>query len=114
MGVLRVIDGRTHHLVELPVLRRGVLRMCVHLSCPGLVIGAVDLRALLVGDVLFRAAETAGVQARHNLVVPELPPEQVKALDRATAALGINLSCPEFRSGRFACFQAALGFAWDR
>ncbi|MEK2478621.1 hypothetical protein [Streptomyces noursei] len=90
MGVLRVIDGRTHHLIELPVLRRGVLRMCVHLSCPGLVIGAVDLRALLVGDVLFRAAETAGVQARHNLVVPELPPEQVKALDRATAALGIN------------------------
>ncbi|GAU69775.1 hypothetical protein SSP35_14_01090 [Streptomyces sp. NBRC 110611] len=90
MSVLRVTDGRTHHLVELPALRRGVLRMCVHLSCPGLAIGAADLRALLVGDVLFRAAETAGVQARHTLNLPHLPPEQVKALDRATAALGIN------------------------
>ncbi|MEU7642197.1 hypothetical protein AB0C11_40325 [Streptomyces sp. NPDC039016] len=90
MGVLRVTDGRTHQLIELPVLRRGVLRMRVHLSCPGSAIGAVDLRALLVGDVLFRAAETAGVQARLTLVVPDLPPEQVKALDRATAALGIN------------------------
>ncbi|MEW1661091.1 hypothetical protein [Streptomyces sp. NPDC093707] len=90
MSVLRVTDGRSHHLVELPALRRGVLRMCVHLSCPGLVIGAGDLRALLVGDVLFRAAETVGVQARHTLDPPHLPPEQVKALDRATAALSVN------------------------
>ncbi|MFF4948803.1 hypothetical protein [Streptomyces chattanoogensis] len=88
--MLRLTDSRTHHLVELPALRRGVLRMCVHLSCLGLAIGAVDLRALLVGDVLFRAAETAGVQARHTLDLPALPPEQVKTLDRATAALGIN------------------------
>ncbi|MFE6690237.1 hypothetical protein ACFVFQ_27675 [Streptomyces sp. NPDC057743] len=88
--MLRVTDCRTHHPVELPALRRGVLRIAVHLSCPGLAVGAVDLRALLVGDVLFRAAEMTGVQARHTLVVPDLPPEQIKALDRATAALGIN------------------------
>ncbi|ARF59217.1 hypothetical protein [Streptomyces gilvosporeus] len=88
--MLRLTDGRTHHLVELPTLRRGLLRMCVHLSCPGLAIGAADLRTLLVGDVLFRAAETVGVQARHTVDLPDLPPEQAKALDRATAALGIN------------------------
>ncbi|MGW5114253.1 hypothetical protein ACWEQ8_02170 [Streptomyces noursei] len=64
--------------------------MCVHLSCPGSVIGAADLRALLVGDVLFRVAETVGVQAHHALVLPDLPAGQIKALDRATATLGIN------------------------
>ncbi len=90
MSVLRLIDSRTRHLVELPALRRGLLRMCVHLSCPGLAIGATDLRVLLVGDVLFRAAETAGVQAHHTLDLPHLPPEQVRVLDRATAALGMN------------------------
>ncbi|MDJ0346211.1 hypothetical protein QMK19_16070 [Streptomyces sp. H10-C2] len=88
--MLRVIDGRTNRLVELPAVRGRLLRMCVHLPCPDGAVGGTEVRALLVGDVLLRAAETGGVQVGYALAVPELPPEQTRTLNRVVAALGIH------------------------
>jgi hypothetical protein len=88
--VLLVTDSRISRLVELPARRGGLLRMCVHLPCAEGVVGITEVRTLLVGDVLLRAVEANGVQVVHEIVHPELPPEQAKALDRAVTALGIH------------------------
>ena len=92
--MLRIADTRTGHLVEIPPGHRHLLRICVHLPVIGTAtdtpIGAADLRAPLVGDVLARAAELHGLQAVMVLTAPDLPYERARALDRAMGALGIH------------------------
>lgn len=62
--MLRIVDTRTGHPVEIPSVRRHLLSICVHLPVSDGGIGLVDLRALLVGDVLARTAELHGLQSR--------------------------------------------------
>ena len=88
--MLRIVDTRTGHLVEIPSVRRHLLSICVHLPVGEAGIGMTDLRALLVGDVLARTAELHGLQSRMFLTTPDLPHEQVQAFDRAMSALGIH------------------------
>ncbi|WP_370076374.1 hypothetical protein [Streptacidiphilus sp. MAP12-16] len=87
---MRLADGRTHQRRELRPARGSLLRSCVHLTCDGGTVAATDLRVLLVGDVLVRAFEAEGVQVLHSAAIPELPPEQIKTLDRAVTVLGIH------------------------
>lgn len=72
-------------------MRGGLLRMRVHLPCAERTVGVTELRTLLVADVLLRAAEADRAQVIHDVVVPDLPPEQAKVLDRAMHALGVHL-----------------------
>ncbi|MFF3604434.1 hypothetical protein [Streptomyces sp. NPDC002463] len=88
--MLRIVDTRTGHLVEIPPVRRHLLSICVHLSADEAGIGLGDLRALLVGDVLARTAELHGLQSRTFLTTPDLPHEQARALERAMSALGAH------------------------
>ncbi|MEU6947755.1 hypothetical protein ABZ957_21335 [Streptomyces sp. NPDC046316] len=88
--MLRIVDARTGHLVEIPSVSRHLLSICVHLAAGDSGIGMADLRALLVGDVLARTAELHGLQSRTFLAVPDLPSEQAQALDRAMSALGVH------------------------
>lgn len=88
VSMLRVRDGRTRRLTEIPAAgRRGLLRLCVHPADGGPQGRLAGLRALLVGDVLRRLLEAQGVQVVHTLVVPGRP-EPVLA--RAMAGLGIH------------------------
>jgi hypothetical protein len=88
--MLRIADGRTGRLVEVPSAHRHFLRICVHLPVIDNGIGAVHLRVLLLGDVLARTAELYGLQTLTVLTAPDLPQEQVHALDRVMAVLGIH------------------------
>ncbi|MEU6877419.1 hypothetical protein [Streptomyces sp. NPDC046712] len=88
--MLRIVDTRTGRFVEIPSVRRHLLSICVHLPVSEGGIGMVDLRALLVGDVLARTAELHGLQSRTSLTTPDLPHEQAGALDRAMSAVGIH------------------------
>ncbi|MFJ7266710.1 hypothetical protein ACIQV3_08585 [Streptomyces sp. NPDC099050] len=88
--MLSIADTRTGRFVEIPSEHGHLLRICVHLPAIGARVGAVDLRAPLVGDVLARTAELRGLQALTVLITPDLPHEQGQALDRAMAALGIH------------------------
>ncbi|WP_406059811.1 hypothetical protein OG462_21435 [Streptomyces sp. NBC_01077] len=88
--MLRIVDTRTGHLVEIPSVRRHLLSICVHLPVGDAGIGLMDLRVLLVGDVLARTAELHGLQSRTFLTTPDLPPEQDEALGRAMSALGVH------------------------
>ncbi|MEF9881340.1 hypothetical protein [Streptomyces sp. P9-A4] len=88
--MLRIVDTRSGHLVGIPSVRRHLLSICVHLPGGDAGIGLMDLRALLVGDVLARTAELHGLQSRTFLTGPDLPQEQAEALGRAMSALGIH------------------------
>ncbi|MFB7860655.1 hypothetical protein [Streptomyces sp. NPDC056069] len=88
--MLRIVDTRTGHLVEIPSVSRHLLSICVHLAAGDAGIGLGDLRALLVGDVLARTAELHGLQSRTFLTTPDLPHERARALDRAMSALGVH------------------------
>ncbi|MDV5146781.1 hypothetical protein R1T08_21965 [Streptomyces sp. SBC-4] len=88
--MLRIVDTRTGHLVEIPSVRRHLLSICVHLPAGDAGIGMADLRALLVGDVLARTAELHGLQSRTFLIMQDLPQEQAEALNRAMSALGVH------------------------
>ncbi|WP_137988375.1 hypothetical protein [Streptomyces vilmorinianum] len=88
--MLRIVDTRTGHLVEIPSVSRHLLSICVHPPVSDAGIGMMGLRALLVGDVLARTAELHGLQSRTFLTTPDLPHEQAEALDRAMSALGIH------------------------
>ncbi|MFD7782099.1 hypothetical protein ACFV4Q_03210 [Streptomyces nojiriensis] len=88
--MLRIADTRTGRFVEIPSGRRHLLRICVHLPVTDAGIGAVHLRAPLVGDLLARAAELHGLESLTVLTTPDLPQEQARALDHAMAALGIH------------------------
>lgn len=72
--MLRIADTRTGRLVEIPSAHRHLLRICVHLPVIDTGIGAVHLRAPLVGDVLARTAELHGLQSVTVLATPDLPP----------------------------------------
>lgn len=87
--MLNVTDSRTGRPVEVTGARRGLLKVSVHLVCPGGAAGIADLRALVVADVLRRVVESHGRQVVAAVDRPELTDDQVKVLDRATAALGI-------------------------
>ncbi|MEU4103100.1 hypothetical protein [Streptomyces tanashiensis] len=88
--MLRIVDTRTGHLVEVPSVSRHLLSICVHQPVSDAGIGMTDLRALLVGDVLARTAQLHGLQSRTFLTTADLPHEQAQALDRAMSALGIH------------------------
>ncbi|MFI6421845.1 hypothetical protein ACIBG6_31095 [Streptomyces sp. NPDC050842] len=91
--MLRIVDTRTGHLVEIPSVRRHLLSICVHVPLSGAGLDLMDLRTLLVGDVLARTAELHGLQSRTILTMPglpHLPHEQAAALDRAMSALGVH------------------------
>lgn len=89
-SMLRIVDTRIGHLVEIPSARRHLLGICVHLPVGDTGIGLMDLRALLVGDVLARTAELHGLPSRTFLTRPDLPQGQAEALGRAMSALGIH------------------------
>ncbi|MFD9541913.1 hypothetical protein [Streptomyces sp. NPDC060022] len=88
--MLRIADARTGRIVEIPSAHHHLLRICVHLPVIDNGIGAMHLRVLLLGDVLARTAELHGLQALTVLTAPDLPQEQVQALDRVMAVLGIH------------------------
>jgi hypothetical protein len=88
--MLRIADTRTGRLVEVPSAHRHLLRICVHLPVIDTGIGAVHLRVALVGDVLARTAELHGLQILTVLTSPDLPQEQVQALERVMAVLGVH------------------------
>ncbi|MBT2402078.1 MULTISPECIES: hypothetical protein [unclassified Streptomyces] len=88
--MLRIADTRTGRLVEIPSAHRHLLRICVHLPVIDTGIGAVHVRAPLVGDVLARTAELHGLQSVTVLTTPDLPPEPAQTLERAMAVLGIH------------------------
>ncbi|WP_328884937.1 hypothetical protein [Streptomyces sp. NBC_00316] len=88
--MLRIADAHTGRLVEIPSAHRHLLRICVHLPAIDNGIGALHLRVLLLGDVLARTAELRGLQSLTALTAPDLPQEQVQALDRVMAVLGIH------------------------
>ncbi|MFD9604053.1 hypothetical protein [Streptomyces sp. NPDC059970] len=88
--MLRIADTRTGHLVEIPAAPRRLLRSCVHLPAIGAGVGPVYLRVPLVGDVLARTAELNGLQVVTVLTTHDLTHDQVRALDRVMAVLGIH------------------------
>jgi hypothetical protein len=88
--VVHLLDARTGQTVQLPPTGRHGLRLRVHLSCPGQRAGWQEIRVLLVADVLQRALESAGVQVFPTMAVPDLTPDQAKAMDRALNAYGIH------------------------
>ncbi|WP_314250677.1 hypothetical protein [Streptomyces sp. DSM 40907] len=88
--MLRIADTRTGRLVEIPSAHRHLLRICVHLPVIDTGIGAVHVRAPLVGDVVARTAELHGLQSVTVLTAPDLPPEPAQTLERAMAVLGIH------------------------
>jgi hypothetical protein len=89
--VPRVLDRRTRCLTEIPAVRRhGLLRMCVHLPCGTDRADITDVRALLVGDLLFRALEARGAQMHHTFAAPRLGPEKTEDLHRVMTAFGIH------------------------
>jgi hypothetical protein len=87
---VRLTDARTGQRVELCVARRGLLRVCVHLSADDRPAGLDDLRALLVADVLSRAAETEGAQVLLGYAAPGLTEEGAKAWARYAGPLGVH------------------------
>ncbi|MER6103855.1 hypothetical protein ABT115_16380 [Streptomyces sp. NPDC001832] len=88
--MLRIVDNRTGHLVEVPAAPRHLLRSCVHLPAIGTGVGPVYLRVPLIGDVLARIAELNGLQVVTVLTTPDLTHDQSQALDRVMAVLGIH------------------------
>ncbi|MGW4233595.1 hypothetical protein ACWEF9_30780 [Streptomyces sp. NPDC004980] len=88
--MLRIVDTRTGHLVEIPSVSRHLLSICVHVPVGDAGIGMTDLRTLLVGDVMARTAELHGLQSPTFLTMPDLPHEQAEALERAMSALGVH------------------------
>ncbi|MFD9593182.1 hypothetical protein ACFWA9_10535 [Kitasatospora sp. NPDC059973] len=84
---LSVADARTGRSTGIPPGRRMLLRVGVRLGCAGGRIGAGDLRAALVGDVLQRVAEIEGLQVVRVLAVPE---GAAADFGRAAAALGVH------------------------
>ena len=89
-SMLRIADTRTGRLVEIPSGHRHLLRICVHLPVIDTRIGSEHLRAPLRRrrtGAHRRAARPADPHGPHH---PDLPQEQVQALDRAMAALGVH------------------------
>lgn len=90
-SMLRVMDGRTRRLTEIPAGRPGgMLTMSIHLASADGGVDGTDVRALLVGDVLMRACEARGVQVLHALAGPERSAEQLGLLRRTMNGLGIH------------------------
>ena len=69
---------------------RTLLRIYAHAPCVGQPPHLSDLRVLVVTDVLVRTAALSGRQSAVGLSLPDLPPDQVKALGRNTDLLGIH------------------------
>lgn len=88
--MLRITDGRTNRPAQLPATRGGLLGMLIHLACADGVIGPPDVRALIVADVLFRAAEADGIQVSHVVSAPNLAPEHAGTLRQFMDELGIH------------------------
>lgn len=90
-SMLRVMDGRTRRLAEIPAGRPGgVLIVRIHLASAVSGADGTDVRALLVGDLLMRACEARGVQVLHALAGPERSAEQLGLLRHTMNDLGIH------------------------
>ncbi|WP_280664981.1 MULTISPECIES: hypothetical protein [unclassified Kitasatospora] len=90
-AVVRLADGRSGgRLADVRPARVGLLRVALVLACPGGVVAASDLRALVTADILQRTVEAEGLQLFHVLAGPALAPEQAKVLNRAITALGVH------------------------
>ncbi len=87
---MRLTDARTGQRVELRTARRGLLRVCVHLSAADRPADLGDLRALLVADVLSRTAQTEGAQVLLGCAAPGLTEELAKAWARHAGSLGVH------------------------
>ncbi|MFJ6211763.1 hypothetical protein ACIQGZ_00195 [Streptomyces sp. NPDC092296] len=90
----------------IPGSRRTLLRVYADASCADGRPHLADLRVLLVCDVLLRTAALGGRQSVVGLGLPELAPDQVKALVRDAELLGIHP--PTVQAG-FRDVPAALG-----
>ncbi len=87
--MLSVTDIRTGRPVEVSGARRGLLGVCVRLTCADGAVGMADLRALVVGDVLRRVVEATGPQVLWEVARPEPADGVSRALGHAAAALGV-------------------------
>ncbi|MQS16637.1 hypothetical protein F7Q99_31735 [Streptomyces kaniharaensis] len=87
---MRITDARTGHRTEIHPHRAGLLRVTVQAGQPGRPFELADLRALLTADVLARIAELQGLQVITRLSLPDAPAEQIEALLRKAARLGIH------------------------
>ncbi|MEU1628772.1 hypothetical protein ABZ746_26375 [Streptomyces sp. NPDC020096] len=87
---MRLTDVRTGQRAEIQATRRGLLRVCVHLSAGDRPLGFGDLRALLVADVLSRTAETEGAQVVLAYAAVGLTEERAKGWARDAGLLGIH------------------------
>ncbi|MFI9274353.1 hypothetical protein ACIGXM_27135 [Kitasatospora sp. NPDC052896] len=87
---MRLTDTRTGLPVAVRPGRAGLLRVRVRAGRAGRPFDLGDLRALLVGDLLLRVAETAGLQALVGWRLPEVPAAQTEALAEAAGRLGVH------------------------
>lgn len=88
--MLHLWDASQACAVALPPPGRRTLRLRVHLTCPDLVTGWDEVRALVVADVLLRALEMEGVQVFPTLALPDLPAPETKRLDRLLSCYGVR------------------------
>ncbi|MGW3045899.1 hypothetical protein ACWC9T_39185 [Kitasatospora sp. NPDC001159] len=87
---MRITDARTGQRTEIHPHRAGLLHVTVDVGEQGHPFGLGDLRALVAGDVLARTCEAQGLQVITELVVPDTPGEESRALLKAADRLGVH------------------------
>ncbi|MFH8384656.1 hypothetical protein ACH4E7_27565 [Kitasatospora sp. NPDC018058] len=87
---MRITDARTGQRTEVHPHRAGLLHVTVDVGEQGHPFGLGDLRALVAGDVLARTCEAQGLQVIVELVVPDTPGEEARALLKAADRLGVH------------------------
>ncbi|MCX5214916.1 hypothetical protein OG689_37620 [Kitasatospora sp. NBC_00240] len=87
---MRITDARTGRSTEIRPRRAGLLRVRTLVGRPGHPFDLGDLRALLVTDLLLRAAEIRHLQVTTSLGHPATAPQEVKLLRRDAGLLGIH------------------------
>jgi hypothetical protein len=108
--MLRLLDARTGSYAEVRPARRGLLRVCVHVSEAARGSDLAGLRVLLVADLLARTAELGDLQVLTALACQGQDPAQLAAFERAADAL--NIHPPAVRAGPGEA-RASLGGAID-
>ncbi len=88
--MLRLLDSRSGSYAQVRPAQPGLLRVCAYLQEPGAEIDLTWLRALVVADLLLRAAELLNLQVFTTLAYPGQDSVQELARERAADALGIH------------------------
>ncbi|MFI9361575.1 hypothetical protein ACIG5E_10980 [Kitasatospora sp. NPDC053057] len=87
---MRITDARTGRRTEVRPHRVGLLHASIEVGEQGPPFTLGDLRALVAGDVLARTCEAQGLQVITELVVPDTPGEETRALLKAADRLGVR------------------------